>query len=132
MVLSKRGFKMSHPLVNKMLQVNPNAEDITWEDAMDWAVEYIEELEKWKEALIDEGVVTWSLIEGNANDPRQLLRDILSWHYLTALDPLVCKDAQNLRDTFREFAEYVTNHEPETKSGIKALEMLEVHKRIHE
>jgi hypothetical protein len=51
--------------------------------------EKIAELERWKQALDDEAVVTFTLSGQNKDDPRKMLMDIINWHVAVALDPKV-------------------------------------------
>lgn len=56
----------------------------------------IAELEKWKDAIVDAGVVNWTLSEENANDPRRAVGDLLTLQTQIALDPKVSQPADEL------------------------------------
>ena len=64
-----------------------NTGEITPSNA--WFAEEINNLKRYKDTLEDAGVVSWSLTTSNANDPSQLLNDIIQFHIDIALDPHV-------------------------------------------
>lgn len=92
------------------------------------AIDCMVDLRKWKDSLTDEAVIDWCLSDKNINDPRQMIKDIIAWNTMVALDPCVSEDAVKLRDTFRQFAEIVANDYSECTNGIEAQRMLEENK----
>ena len=50
----------------------------------------------WKDAIIDESIVSWVYCEEHETNPRKALNDILVWNQMVALDPLVSKSARDL------------------------------------
>lgn len=51
---------------------------------------------RWKAAVMDYLVCTFTLNEKNAKDPEQAIHDIISWEVGIALDPLVSERARKL------------------------------------
>lgn len=93
------------------------------------AIDCMIDLRRWKDTLVDVAICDWCLSDDNYNDPRKMINSIIAWNTMIALDPCVSEDAVKLRDTFREFAEYIINNE-NIDTGIydKAEKMLEEHK----
>lgn len=55
-----------------------------------------EEQNPWKQAIIDEAIVSWTYNGDNKDDPRKVLPELIAWHCQVALDPAVSSDAANL------------------------------------
>ena len=60
-------------------------------------------LREWKEVVLDEATIDF--IGEDWNNPRKLLRHIINWNQMVALDPEVSEAAVKLRDTFRKKAD---------------------------
>jgi hypothetical protein len=52
---------------------------------------------KWKETLLDQGVVCWVLTDKNKDDPKRLINDLCCRSADEALDPLISEGAQKLQ-----------------------------------
>ena len=59
------------------------------------------DLQRWKDAVIDALVVSYTLNAENENDPRRALNDLAAWAQMVALDPAVSLAAAELRDTYK-------------------------------
>lgn len=57
-----------------------------------------DEARRWKEAVEDAAVVSWTLSEANENDPRKAINDLLCCAQDMALDPLVSETAKKWQD----------------------------------
>lgn len=51
---------------------------------------------EWKEAVINELIVSHSLTAEHETNPRKAIQDVISWNVAIALDPLVSSDAEAL------------------------------------
>lgn len=53
---------------------------------------------KWKAAVQNAAVVSWTLSAENENDPTKAVNDLLCWTQQVALDPAVSAEAKSWRD----------------------------------
>lgn len=58
----------------------------------------VTEMLRWKDAVIDAGVVNWTLSTENKDDPRKAINDLLCQVRLESLDPAISKPAAEWRD----------------------------------
>ena len=64
----------------------------------DDAASRLEELEAWREAIIDAAVVNWTYRAEHDTNPRAAVHDLLALVGAMALDPAVSLDAKRLHD----------------------------------
>jgi hypothetical protein len=57
---------------------------------------------KWKETLLDQGVVCWVLTDKNKDDPKRLINDLCCRAADEALDPAISDAARKLQAQTRE------------------------------
>ena len=57
---------------------------------------------KWREAVTDAAVISWTLSPENENDPRRAVADLLAMQSAQALDPAVSREAAEWRDKLAE------------------------------
>jgi hypothetical protein len=69
--------------------------------ALATARQQVEEMQRWKDHLTDAAVVDWCLNEKNADDPKQLIADIVKCNVRQALDPAISQAANELIATVR-------------------------------
>ena len=58
-------------------------------------------LAKWKEAVTEAAIVSWTLNDANEDNPKQCLADLIAWECKVALEPQVSGEAAKLRDTYK-------------------------------
>jgi hypothetical protein len=73
------------------------------------ALEQVQELQQWKDAITDAAVVNWTLSKENAEDPKRAINDLLCMAEQQALDPLISEPAAKLHQQIQGLRKALSN-----------------------
>jgi hypothetical protein len=81
------------------------------------AIKCIEDLSRWRTALVEAAIVDWSISNENMDDPKKMLNDIVVNNMRQALDPSISGDAVKLIQQGREALDAELEPHPCVKCG---------------